>query len=357
MSKKEISDERNWEAHFQEFVEYKRVHGDYNVPRGGKLGNWVHHQRRTKGKMSEERRKRLDSIGFVWKDIRDAHNSDLWEARFQELVEYKRVHRDCYVPRHYTANKQLGGWVSKQRTKEETMSEERRKRLNSIETPIFGPWEVRFQQLLDYERVHGNCNVPYNYKANLKLGTWVSTQRSTKETMRENRRNQLNSIGFVWSLKHEPTRSDLWEVRFQELVEYKRVHRDCNVPRHYKANKQLGTWVNTQRENKEKMREERRKRLDSIGFVWKLRATPISVPWEVRFQQLLDYKRVHGNCNVPYNYKANLKLRTWVNTQRTKEETMRDERRKRLNSIGFTWKILEARIAVDWEIRFKQLVE
>ena len=29
-----------------------------------------------------------------------------------------------------------------------------------------------------------------------------------------------------------------------------------------------------------------------------------SVDWEVRFQQLVEYKRVHGDCNVPQEYKA-----------------------------------------------------
>ena len=70
--------------------------------------------------------------------------------------------------------------------------------------------------------------------------------------------------------------------------------------------------------------------LDSIGFVWKFRATPISVDWEVRFQQLVEYKRVHGDCNVPQRYKANPQLGTWVITQRTKEETMSEKRRKQV---------------------------
>ena len=113
----------------------------------------------------------------------------------------------------------------------------------------------------------------------------------------------------------------------------------------------------TQRTKKETMSEERRKRLDSIGFTWKVREAHIPVDWEIRFQQLVDYKRVHGNCNVPIKYNANPQLGNWVRQQRTKKETMSEEKRKRLNSIGFTWKVREAHIPVDWEIRFQQLVD
>ena len=86
--------------------------------------------------------------------------------------------------------------------------------------------------------------------------------------------------------KREKANQKKWEARFEELVDYKQVHGNCNVPAIYKTIPQLGTWVGRQRTKEETMIEEKRKRLNSIGFVWKLRATPICVPWEVRFQQL-----------------------------------------------------------------------
>ena len=254
-----------------------------------------------------------------------------------------------------------------QRTTKETMSEERRKRLNSIgftwkirATPIRVDWEVRFQQLVDYKRVHRHCIVPQHYKANRHLGRWVHYQRTKKETMSENRRNQLNSIGFVWRLKtrrpkqqprvrpstvedpkKKKARSDkeAWEVRFQQLVEYKRIHGNCNVPCKYNANPQLGSWVNSQGTKEETMSEERREKLNSIGFTWKGRQGLIPVDWEIRFKQLLDYKRIHGNCNVPGVYKSFPQLGSWVAAQRQSKETMSENRRNQLNSIGFVWRL------------------
>ena len=269
-----------------------------------------------------------------------------WEARFQELVDYKRVHGNCNAPRGYKADPQLGRWVNNQRTNKEIMTEERRKRLNSIgftwkvqEAQFAFHWEVRFQQLVDYKQVYGNCNVPYRYKANPHLGIWVNTQRKNKDTISGERRKQLDSIGFTWKVRETPF-SVLWEVRFQELVDYKQVYGNCNVPIIYNANPQLGNWVRKQRTNKETMSEERRKKLNSIGFTWKVH---ISVDWEIRFKQLVDYKRVHGDCSVQQYYKENPQLGTWVMKQRTKKETMSENRRNQLNSIGFAWRLQAGR--------------
>ena len=208
-------------------------------------------------------------------------------------------------------------------------------------------WKARFQQLMEYKRVHGNCNVPRHYKANKQLGGWVSKQRTKEETMSEERRKRLNSIGFVWKVQNIDI-SDLWKVRFQQLVDYKQVHRDCNVPQRYKPNPQLGTWVNTQRRTKEEtMIEEKQKILDSIGFVWRLTAgrpkqqrqvRPLTVEgpkkkkiklddeaaqedkdfgheaWDSYFKQLCEFVKTYKHCNVPLN-----SIQSWDDGQRSSD--------------------------------------
>ena len=69
-----------------------------------------------------------------------------------------------------------------------------------------------------------------------------------------------------------------WDTKFNELVAYKDTHGgSCNVPRGYAENPQLGTWVNTQRQQYKKfqqdpstssMTQERIERLESIAFQW-----------------------------------------------------------------------------------------
>lgn len=45
------------------------------------------------------------------------------------------------------------------------------------------------------------------------------------------------------------------------------------------------------------------KQLESIGFEWRVR--PQAMKWEQRYQELLDYKRTYGDCNVPQVREAN----------------------------------------------------
>ena len=53
---------------------------------------------------------------------------------------------------------------------------------------------------------------------------------------------KLEEIGFEWN-QYEST----WNVRFEELKEYKAQHGHCNVPQSFEINKALGNWVCTQR--------------------------------------------------------------------------------------------------------------
>ena len=89
------------------------------------------------------------------------------------------------------------------------------------------------------------------------------------------------------------------------------------------------------------MSEGRRKKLDSVGFIWNVRKAKKSIAfhWKVRFQELVEYKRIHGHCNIHKGYAANPQLALLVGTQRSTKETMSENRRNKLNSIDFVWSL------------------
>jgi hypothetical protein len=92
------------------------------------LGPWVTTQRYCKEKLSAERKRRLDAIGFVW-NWRDY----LWERGFTSLLKFKRRERHCHVPIFHREGKyRLGYWVSTQRRNRNELSAERKVRLNEI---------------------------------------------------------------------------------------------------------------------------------------------------------------------------------------------------------------------------------
>jgi hypothetical protein len=40
------------------------------------------------------------------------------------------------------------------------------------------------------------------------------------------------------------------------------------------------------------------KELESLGFEWRIQGAA----WEDDLSKLGDYRKIHGHCNVPYNY-------------------------------------------------------
>lgn len=103
--------------------------------------------------------------------------------------------------------------------------------------------------------------------------------------------------------------AERWDQMFDRLVEFKRIHGHCLVPNRYVHDPSLGAWVSTQRRHYKAltsaetgvacpMTPERAGRLASLGFAWAT-SDPRHVPWETRFQQLLEYKARHGTLPLP----------------------------------------------------------
>mmetsp|Transcript_14493 Transcript_14493/g.23723 ORF Transcript_14493/g.23723 Transcript_14493/m.23723 type:complete len:497 (-) Transcript_14493:67-1557(-) len=112
-----------WDTQFIKLTEFIREQGHSNISQHdkehGKLGKWVKNQRyeyrkfMNKGlgpsRLGRDRIEKLESIGFQW---RLRPEIIPWEARFENLKEYKRQHGDCRVP---LDNADIGKWAKYQR--------------------------------------------------------------------------------------------------------------------------------------------------------------------------------------------------------------------------------------------------
>jgi hypothetical protein len=204
-------------------------------------------------------------------------------------------------------------------------------------------WTTRYNELMQYKRDFGNCNVPQLYKTNPQLGTWVNNQRMSfkSKSLADVRVTKLNEIGFAWKIKKE----DAWMELYNKLVEFKQINGHCNVPQRYQSNPQLGLWVQRQRrfyKNKKYITQHRIAKLNQIGFDWNFRANI----WMKQYSELVKYKSEFGDCNVPHQWKTNTSLANWVHKQREyfKGNTMSKSYIAKLNKIGFTWKFDRKRI-------------
>ena len=207
-------------------------------------------------------------------------------------------------------------------------------------------WETRYQELVEYNNKHGDCNPPQTEEY-YDLWSWVFVQRRTfsmreagkPNALSDKRIEALNRIGFVFSLHEE-----LWSQRFNELKDYKRNFGNCLVPKNWEQNRQLSKWVEIQRFQHKKLQDgqhshlssERIKQLDDIGFVWNIH----KLKWNMKLEELREFFEMNGHCKVPKKY--NKTLVNWMRRQRSEykkfvrgeKAQMDDERVKLLRGAG-----------------------
>jgi hypothetical protein len=131
--------------------------------------------------------------------------------------------------------------------------------------------------------------------------------------------------------------SEPWRKRFADLLRYKEVYGNCDVPVKGEENKELGNWVSQQRQNYNRgsLHPTRVKLLEEAGFSW----SGGTQTWQKRYSALLQFKSRTGNCNVPTRYEDDRGLGVWVANQRRLRNAGRLNAAKQrlLEEIGFTW--------------------
>jgi len=189
-----------------------------------------------------------------------------------------------------------------------------------------------------------------------------------KSSMTPERVRILTGMGFVWGHSLSTFRQSAvtsiscgndtnaasstyssWDRWMELLSDYKKQYGDVDVPLKYEPNLSLGTFVQRQRTEYRKMQNgkpssltpERVDELNRLGFTWTVRDNQSS--WEDRFNELKEFKKMSGHCNVPKVYTKNPSLGYWVNEQRFQyrrkmkgqSSYMTDEKVQALNELEF----------------------
>lgn len=231
--------------------------------------------------------------------------SGAWQERFQQLMKFQQAHGHCLVPKRYSSNKALANWVSKQRQEyrrhqqgEKTaLSHERIAALNEVgfcwnaqgqsekslsTAKCLGSevrWHSHWEELRDF-MVENSLRSVAEIPKYSDHKSWIRKQRRNyledqnrpQKSLSEDQIALLNSLDPHWHLnRHEV----VWEQRFNELMEYAKQNGDCCVPISY-SNRKLAHWVSNQRKfyteqtkgKQNSLDDQRKQRLEKIGFVW-----------------------------------------------------------------------------------------
>ena len=341
----------SWEegfARLQRFVAtegHARVPVACSTPDGYELGSWVRRQRAIKEQLSSDRRTSLQALrGWVW-DLLEA----IWEERLAQLQEFVATEGHARVPAGYETQdgNKLGNWVGTQRTIKEQLSSDRQTRLEALEGWVWDAleagWEEGFGHLQRFVATEGHARVPFKHTTTdgHKLGGWVGSQRANKGRLSQKRRARLEELeGWVWDL-----REARWEEGFAQLQRYVATEGHARVPAKHRTpnGNKLGSWVNTQRTNKEQLSPDRRTYLEALnGWVWDAR----EARWEELFGHLQQFVATKGHARVPTRQttRAGEELGFWVANQRKNKEQLSPEQRARLEALeGWVWHALEGR--------------
>jgi hypothetical protein len=159
------------------------------------------------------------------------------------------------------------------------------------------------------------------------------------------------SIGAPAPLNIALLKSEKWDERFQELLQFREEYGHCLVPHNWAGNKELAQWVKRQRYQfklrcdgqRNMLTDDRFQALEEVDFVW----SSHHANWDDKFQELKDFSERHGHCNVPSRYAHNRQLSIWVRSQRRQYKLlgraqggkpashMTEERFHKLLSLGF----------------------
>ena len=201
-----------WERCYVLAKQYKDQEGHCRVPIARydgdvNLGIWARDQRKLykNGKLSANRREKLDALGFSW----DPH-ADQWERNCTLLEQFREREGHCNVPHSYEEDGvKLGTWVDTLRRlyKMGQLDKCYQRRLDNLGMswdPFSEQWERNFALIKRFIEREGHCNVPRGHEEDgVKLGQWFDRQRQIRKGNRAGilsleRIERLDKAGMRW---------------------------------------------------------------------------------------------------------------------------------------------------------------
>ena len=141
----------SWDQWYGRLKAYKDRMGDCRVPaqytalEGYHLGQWVSVQRLSRA-LSDERKARLNALGFDW-----SPHGTAWEEGLERFRAFVDEYKHCDVPPQYKSpdGYKLGRWVIRRRFRKDTLTREQIGMLDALGfdwVPITTQWEEGFRK-------------------------------------------------------------------------------------------------------------------------------------------------------------------------------------------------------------------
>ncbi|KAF0690249.1 hypothetical protein As57867_018284, partial [Aphanomyces stellatus] len=200
----------------------------------------------------------LDKIGFVWNCLEHR-----WQLNIESLELYKEKDGDLLIQEKFVVpdkdptwpvylwRKKLGNLVHRLRASKNLMSSDRREVLTAMGFVWDAVEDARLLNLKAleiYKTLHGDFLVPINFIIpqndewpealwDKKLGFIVRGFRAAQDSMPENRRAELDAMGFVWNVP-----VDNWARKIAAFEIFKNQHHHLKIPLKFVVPDQDPAW-------------------------------------------------------------------------------------------------------------------
>ena len=270
-----LAKDNAWDRQFEKAKSYIDKHGSL-APTGDpdkedkKVNCWIINQRKLykEGKLSDEKIKKLESIGMVW------NLEDPFEIGFEHAKEYYKKHGGLIVQIGYVCDDgyPLSNWIANIRNRrDKRLTKEQIVRLDSIGM-IWNMNDYRWEQgFLEAERYYSenhslDIDAKYRTGRSPEVFYWVVAQREAYRDgkLSDEQIKRLENIGMDWLSPVERA----WENGFQNVESYVRKNNTTRIPATYRNDKgeYVGMWLRRQVEKKEKLSDIQIQRLQRLGI-------------------------------------------------------------------------------------------
>jgi hypothetical protein len=145
--------------------------------------------------------------------------------------------------------------------------------------------------------------VPSRYEANLKLGKWVETQRYEYTKLQRAGSASTYDGSIIDQLDNRSEENEGSEPNNNNI--------DDNMNKKPVAGSANNNNMNVNRPTNPRLTGDRLRRLESIGFEWKVKHKMkryYDKQWDQMFARLMSYQELKEHCMVPKRYPPDMKL-------------------------------------------------
>ena len=154
-----------------------------------------------------------------------------------------------------------------------------------------------------------------------------------------------------------------WEDYYELAKAYYEHKGDLSIPQKFQTTDgytkdqngiKLGSWISNQRQNFDRLSDERKQKLLAIS----LELRGLDTAWEINYKLAQAYYEHNGDLSIPSRFQTTdgytenpngIKLGSWLIYQRTNFKNLSDERKQKLLAIGFDLTPLDT----AWESNYK----